>query len=83
MGEDVFVTLDRILLESERGELGEEFLSEAGVDEEPQSVGRVRQQEQLVQLVADPLPRDDLEPGVHRLNRSHKLGVGLEVDSRR
>jgi hypothetical protein len=40
VGEDVLVAVDRVLLEGEGGQLRQELLGQAGVDEEPQARAR-------------------------------------------
>ena len=62
VGEHVLVAVDRVLLDPHGRQLGQDDVGEAGVDEEPQAGGRVVDHEQLVELVADPLGRHDLEP---------------------
>ena len=61
MRENVLVPLDRVLLEGERRQLGQELLGQPSVDEEPEPGRRAGQHEQLVELVPDPLPGDDRE----------------------
>ena len=77
--EDVLVTMDRIVLEAQRRKLREELLRQSGVDEEPQPGRRVVDRDQLVELVADALRRDDLEAARHALDGGDELGVGLEL----
>ena len=77
VGKDVLVALDRVLLEGERGKLGNELLGEPRVDEEPEALGGHREDEQLVQLVADALSGDDLEARRHRLHGRHELRLGV------
>ena len=76
MGEDVLVPLNRVLLESQGRKLGKELRCETRFDEEPESRRRVRQDDQLVQLISDSLLGDDLEPRAQRLDRSDQLGIG-------
>ena len=59
VAEHVLVAVDRIVLEAQRRQLGQEVLGEAGVDEEPQPGRRAVDDDQLVQLVADALRRHD------------------------
>ena len=42
VGQDVLVAVDGVLLEGEAGQLGQELVGQAGVDQEPQAVARVR-----------------------------------------
>ena len=65
VGEHVLVAVDRVLLEPQRRQLGQELLGEPGVDEEPQPGRRVVDDDQLVELVADALGRHDLQPVAH------------------
>ena len=55
------MAVDRVVLEAQRRQLGQEVLGEAGVDEEPQPGRRAVDDDQLVELVADPLGRHDLQ----------------------
>ena len=61
VGQHVLVAVDRVLLERQGRQLGQELLGQAGVDQEPQPVARVFDHHQLVQLVADPLVGHDLQ----------------------
>ena len=78
VGEHVLVPVDRVLLEAHRRDLGQELLEEAGVVQEPQAGRGVVDDEQLVQLVADPLGRHDLEPAGHGRGRGDERGIGRE-----
>ena len=62
VGQHVLVAVDRVLLEAHGRQLGQELVDQPGVDQEPQARRRVLDHEQLVELVADPLGRHDLEP---------------------
>ena len=53
--------VDRVVLEPEPGQLGQEVVGEPGVDAEPQPGGRVVEHDELVELVPDALGRHDLE----------------------
>jgi hypothetical protein len=64
VGEHVLVGVDRVLLEGEGGQLGEELLGQAGAHQEPQPGPGPVDHEQLVELRADALGGDDLEPVV-------------------
>ena len=83
VGQDVLVAVDRVLLEAHGGQLGQELLGQAGLDQEPQPGGGVVDDQQLVELVADPLGRDDLQAPGHGPHRGHQLGVGLAGRTRR
>ncbi len=73
--------LDRVLLETEGRQLGKELLREPGADDELEPAGRRLTEQQLVELVSDPLGRHDLEPLAHRTDRGdHARGrLGPEV----
>ena len=49
--------------------------------EEPQPGRRVLDDQQLRQLVADPLGAHDLEPAAVLLDRGDELGDGLEAEA--
>ena len=80
--EHVLVPVDRVLLELHRVELGKELVGEPGAREEPQARLRVGRDEQLAELVADPLRAHDLEPVAVPRHRLDHLGVGLELERR-
>ncbi len=67
--QNVLVAVDGILLELQAGELGQELLGEAGVDDELQPLRGGAAQQQLGQLVRDPLRGDDGNPAVHPADR--------------
>ena len=69
VGQHVLVTLYRVLLHLQVDQLGEEVGGEPGADHPPQGRFRVGGGEQLGELVADPLRRDDLKPPGHVLRR--------------
>ena len=71
--------MDRIVLESHRRKLRQELVGQPGVDEEPQSSSRMIGDEQLVELVADPLSRHDLEPRRHLAYRRYQLGCRRQL----
>jgi hypothetical protein len=79
VGEHVLVTVDRIVLESHRGQLGQELLGEAGVDEEPQAGGGVVDRDELVELVADAFGRHDLEPRCQLAHGGDEAVLGLHL----
>ena len=81
MAEHVLVPVDRVVLEAQRRQLGEEVLGEAGVDEEPQPRRRTVDDDQLVELVADALGRDDLQPVTAILHRGDQFGHRLEAEA--
>ena len=53
--------MNRIVLETQRRQLGEEVLGQTGVDAEPQAGGWPVEHDQLVELVADAFGRHDLQ----------------------
>ena len=69
VGEHVLVAVDRVLFESEGGQLREELLGEPGLHEEPEALRGVVHHEQLVELVPHPLVGDDVEPAPEAANR--------------
>ncbi len=81
VAEDVLVAMDRVVLEAQRRQLGQELLGEPGVDEEPQAGRRAVDDDQLVQLVADPLGRHDRQPLTPLDHRGDQLRNGLEAEA--
>ena len=71
--------VDRILFESHRGDLGQELVDQRGVDQEPQPGRWVVDDQQLVELVADALGRNDLESLTHVCHRVDERRVGLQA----
>jgi hypothetical protein len=61
MGEYVFVPVGRILFERHCPQLGEELADQVGVHEVLQAGWGIVDDDELVELVADALGRDDLE----------------------
>ena len=78
VAEHVLVAMDRIVLEAQRRELGRKCSAKPGVDEEPQAGGRTVEGDQLVELVADPLGRHDLEPIGLADDGGDQVGIGFE-----
>ena len=70
----VLVPVDRVLLQGQGGQLGQELGGQAGVDGQPQAPGRGPAQQQLAQLVADPLAGDDLEAAAALADGGQGLG---------
>ena len=62
VGQDVLVVVDRVLLEGQAGQFGEELVGQPRPHQEPQAGRRVVDHQQLRQLVADPLGAHHLEP---------------------
>ena len=77
---DVLVPVVLVALQPQRRQLGQHPVGQTGVDQQPQSLARVVGQQQLVQLVADPLGGDDRDPVRHRRHRRHDLRRHLEVE---
>ena len=50
--------------------------------DQPEPGRRIVGEQQLRQLVADPLGADDLQPLAHLLDRVHEIRVGLEAERR-
>ena len=81
VAEHVLVTVDRVVLEPQGRQLGEELLGQTGVHAEPQTGGRMFHHDQLVQLVADPLRGDDLQPGGAGRNGRCQAALRLEAEA--
>ena len=79
VAEHVLVAMDRVVLEPQCRQLGQEVLGEPGVDEEPQPGRRCVDDDQLVQLVADPLGRHDLESRSPVDDGGDELGHGRQA----
>ena len=77
--EHVLVTMNGILFETKAGNLGQELVEEPGVVQEPEPGRGVVDDEELVQLVADPLGRHDLHPVAQLLDRRLQRSVGLQA----
>ena len=82
VGEHVLVAVDRVLLHPHGRQLGQDDVGDAGVDEEPEPRGRVVDDEQLAELVADALRRHDVEPAHQLVHRADQGGVGREAVAR-
>ena len=65
------------------GQLGQELAGQPGAHHEPQRHRRHVDHDDLVELVADALGRDDGQPAVHPLHRRRERRVGLEREARR
>ena len=74
--------VDGILLEAHRVQLRQELVGEPGLAEHPQPRRRVVDQQQALQLVADPLDADDLETVGHGRDRRGELGRRGERERR-
>ncbi len=53
MGQNVLVTMNRILLQRQRRQFGEELIGEPGLDREPKPVGDFGGHDHAVEFVAD------------------------------
>ena len=80
VSQHVLVLMHRVLFELERGELGQERVGEAGRHEQREPFARMVADEQLRELLADALGRDDLQPVAHRLDRGDDPGRRLDVE---
>ncbi len=80
--QDVLVTVDRVLLELQRRELGEELLREPGLDQQRQPGTRRLAQQQLLELLPDALRRDDPEAFAHPLDRLDDTRHGRDTELR-
>ncbi len=81
--EHVLVVVDRVLLELHRVELGQELVREPGAGEEPEARRRVVDDEQLRELVADPLRAHDLEPAAVLADRGQRARARARARTRR
>ena len=82
VGQHVLVPVLGVLLHREVRELGEEVGSQARPYDPLQRGSRHRGDQQLGQLVPDPLCGDDLEAVPHRRNRCQCLRIGVEPECR-
>ena len=70
----VLVVVVLVLLQPEQRELRQDVLREAGVDEQGEAASRIRGHDDLHELLADPLRRDDRQPlGLGRHGRDDVL----------
>ena len=79
VAEHVLVAVDRVVLEAQRRQLGQEVLGEAGVDEEPQAGRRSVDDDELVELVADALGGHDRQPIAPLDDGGDELGDRLQA----
>ena len=77
----VLVLVHGILLELQRRQLRQELLGQTGRDHQLEPARGRLGQEQLRELLVDPLGGDDLESVVHLLDRPHTRG-GIEFELR-
>ena len=75
----VLVAMDRVLLQRQSRQLGQELVGQSGLDQEPQPRTRAVDDEELVELHADALRRHDVQPLVQPLDRIDQRGIGLEA----
>ena len=75
---DVLVAVVLVDLEPQRGQLGQHVVGQPGVDQHLQARARVRREQQLAQLVAHPLGRDDRDALGHVDDRRARVGVDRE-----
>ncbi len=76
---DVLVPVVLVDLEAQRGQLGQHVVGQPGVDEDLETVPRARRDQQLAQLVADPLGADDRDPVGHVDDRGTRGGIHREA----
>ncbi len=74
--------VDRVLFEAHRVQFRQELVGQARARDQPQPRTRVVGDDELRQLLADPLRADDLEPVAHTLDRFDDTGVGFEAERR-
>ncbi|MDH6190129.1 hypothetical protein M2168_003161 [Streptomyces sp. CZ24] len=79
---DVLVTVMLVTLQPQRRKLRQHVRGEAGVDEQGEALARVGGEQELVELVADPLRGDDGDPLGHRRHGGDHLGRHVEVELR-
>jgi hypothetical protein len=79
----VLVLVHRVLLELQRRQLRQELPREAGRDQQLEPARGRLGQEQLRELLVDPLRGHDLESVVHLLDRPHHARGGDELELRR
>ncbi len=79
VGQHVLVSVDRIVLQPHVRQLGEELIRQPGVDQEPEPIGGMVHDDQLVEFVTDALRRHDLEPWCHLLHRGDQLVARPEL----
>ena len=77
---DVLVPVVLVALQREGRQLGQDVRRQAGLHEQPQAGHGVGRQQQLDQLVAHPLGRDDADALGHAGHRRHHLGGDLEAE---
>ena len=81
VGEHVLVPVDRVLLERQAGQLGQEIVGQARSRPRTRAPTEGVDHQQLVQLVTDPLGRDDRQPVVTGLDRLDQLRVGRQAET--
>ena len=62
VAQHVLVALHRVLGKRQRRQLGQELLGQPGLDHDPQALAWRTPEQELVQLFADALARDDPQP---------------------
>ena len=79
VSQHVLVAVDGILLEAESRQLGQELVGQARLDEEPQALAGLADDEKLVELVADAFGRHDLEALPQGAHGHDHVGLGHQV----
>ena len=82
VGEDVLVPVDRVLLEPQQGQLGDELAGDPDLGRKLEDRRGRAAEEELGELLPDALGRDDLQPVVHGGDGGHHLGVDAQVQRR-
>ena len=81
---DVLVLVMLVDLQPQGGQLGQDVRRQPRVDQQLEPDPRMRAAQQLVELVGDPLDRDDLEPvRLHRDEGSTRTAIGVVRSPRR
>lgn len=76
---DILVTVMLVTFQTQCGELRQHLLRQSGVDEQRQALAGVGGEQQLVELLPDPLGGDDLDAPGHLRHRGDHVGSDVEV----
>ena len=79
---DVLMAMVLVDLELQAGEFGQDVRREPGLDEHREAEARARTEQELGELVADPLRRDDLQACSHVAHGGEHLGCDREAELR-
>jgi hypothetical protein len=77
---DVLVLVPLVDLQPQRRQLGQHLVGQPGVDQQLQAGPREATEQQLGQLVGDPLDADDVQPTGHGPHRLDHLGRDGEAE---